>query len=56
MHDALKLFGVMEVWVIITSVVSACSTYFVAHELNQGGIRASAGLSFIVGLRSEERV
>ncbi len=42
----------MEVWVIITSVVSACSTYFVAHELNQGGIRASAGLSFIVGLVS----
>jgi hypothetical protein len=39
-----------ELILFITGGIGALSTYIVAHDLKQGVVRASAGLSLIVGL------
>jgi hypothetical protein len=39
-----------ELMLFITGGIGAVSTFIVAHDLKQGVVRASAGLSLIVGL------
>lgn len=39
-----------ELILLITGGIGAWGTYVVAHDLKQGSIRASAGLSLMVGL------